>query len=150
MSECGINNSRWVPSKAWDRAMVIAAMVLLYSLPMMAISVRPIKIAGAIGAAGSVVILVAYLGRMCWLERGRRALRDRVAGKHAVWIGIGQDQPTWRKGKSMLTDAIAATDAQPGETVAIDREGRARICGRPLVLAVDNTPRDTREDGSGR
>lgn len=60
--------------------------------------------------------------------------------------------PTWRKGKSTLADAIMAIGARPGETVAIDNDGRARIIGRPLVVAVDNTntPRDTCEDRSGR
>jgi len=47
--------------------------------------------------------------------------------------------PQWRKGKSMIADAIAATGAEDGDTVAIDRDGQARVIGRTPRVVVDNT-----------
>jgi hypothetical protein len=47
-----------------------------------------------------------------------------------------------RKGKSAVNDAIESIGAQPGDTVAIDTAGQARIVGRPLRVVVDNTLRE--------
>ena len=41
--------------------------------------------------------------------------------------------------KSDLTLMIEATGARPGETVAVDEHGQARVLGRRPEVAVDNT-----------
>jgi len=43
------------------------------------------------------------------------------------------------QGKSIIADAIAVTGAEDGDTVAIDRDGQARIIGRVPRVVVENT-----------
>lgn len=41
--------------------------------------------------------------------------------------------------KSALTEKIDATGARPGDTVAIDEHGDARVVGRKPEIGVDNS-----------
>ena len=74
-----------------------------------------------------------------WLQRWRMF----SGGEDLTNLDITQGTHvfgTTRKGKPSFVDkAIESTSAQPGDTIAIDRDGKARIVGRPLSVAVDNT-----------
>ena len=44
-----------------------------------------------------------------------------------------------RKGKSIVADALIEAGAEDGDTVAIDRDGQARVISRRPRVIVNNT-----------
>lgn len=44
-----------------------------------------------------------------------------------------------RRGRTLLSDKIAATGARPGELVQIDEHGHARVVGRKPSMIIYNT-----------
>jgi hypothetical protein len=72
-------------------------------------------------------------------------LKQRFGGGAKTARGIqiiGQESfttSTMRNGKSIISDTMTATDAEDGDTVAVDRDGQLRIIGRAPRVVVDNT-----------
>ena len=71
--------------------------------------------------------------------------RHRIGGLGQTAQGtlfLGKDlnvAGTTRKGKSIISGAFTAVGAEDGDTVAINRDGQARIVGRAPRVVVDNT-----------
>lgn len=75
-----------------------------------------------------------------WLQLRRLLKGDGDGASHAALLQSGNILGTTRKGKrSVFEQAIESTGALPGDTIAIDCTGQARIVGRPLCVAVDNS-----------
>lgn len=83
MNECGIDDSKWVPSKGWERLAAISAAGLVVGL-LLSIALPPIKALAAGVVIASVVALAAYAVRAYTLERGRLVLRDRLAATNKL------------------------------------------------------------------
>ena len=73
-----------------------------------------------------------------WLKRQLAGGSKRT--DHQCTLALGQQAiGSTRKGKSIIADALVASGAKDGDTVAIDRDGQARIIGRMPRVIVDNT-----------
>ncbi len=111
----------------------IAAQIALTLFLIWAVS----KAYGAGVAEVVGVLMLGALGFSAWAWYPRKQAR-KLEGTLAL-DGRSFDPLVSRKGRSPLADKIERTGAKPGETVAIDEHGDARVIGRKPSLAVDNS-----------
>lgn len=81
MDECGIDKSKWVPSRRWEQMAIIAVLSLLIALVVGVGAPDTFGIPALVTIAVSIVILAAYGLRASMLENARQRLRQRLARK---------------------------------------------------------------------